>query len=59
MLVSDAGRDIGAGISARILSAVHKIELTIDTQILALSVSIGAVRVARDLALSQAMKAAD
>ena len=59
VLLSDASHDIGVEMSARILIAVNKIELTIDTEILALSVSIGAVRVAPHLALSQAMKAAD
>jgi diguanylate cyclase len=59
VLVSDASHDIGAEIAAQILLAVNSIDLTIDSEVLALSVSIGAVRVSRGLSLSVAMKAAD
>lgn len=59
VLVSDASHEIGAEIATQILLAVNSIDLTIESEVLALSVSIGAVRVSRGLSLSVAMKAAD
>ncbi len=59
VFVSNASHEIGAEIATQILLAVNSIDLTIDSELLALSVSIGAVRVSRGLSLSAAMKAAD
>lgn len=59
VFVSDASHEIGSDIATQILLAVNSIDLTIDSELLALSVSIGAVRVSRGLPLSVAMKAAD
>lgn len=59
VLVTDANHEIGAEIATQILLGVNAIDLTIESEVLSLSVSIGAVRVSRGLTLSAAMKAAD
>ncbi len=59
VMVTDASHEIGAEIATNILLGVNAIDLKIESEVLSLSVSIGAVRVARGLSLSAAMKAAD
>lgn len=59
VLVSDGSHEIGAEIATQILLGVNSVNLKLDSEVLALSVSIGAVRVFHGLSLSVAMKAAD
>jgi diguanylate cyclase len=59
VLVGDATHEIGGEIATQILLAVNSIDLKVETEVLSLSVSIGAVRVSHGNSLSMAMRAAD